>query len=246
MSFRPHLRTLGMAAAFAAYCSFAGATVITFNDSPNPANNTDLAPTYGSNVAVATTAFTDGGEGMTPNIALLWAPTGGTVANGPDIDVLEYHSAGTFTNVAGPAFTAPVLQLDVDLSNHSALPADPTIDFLPSAGVAVRVHEFKIGNATDQGEPAYSWTVNLVRLSDMATVASQSTAPMVAGNSEILSFNYTGSPGVGYRLVFDDHGANAVRTAIDNIRFSQVAVPEPAALALIAIGGAGMVWRRRR
>jgi hypothetical protein len=234
----------------AAGAATASATVLTFNINPFPGNNSDLSPTYGSNKGVADLEFTDGGEGMTPNIALTWAPTGGPVnVNDPNADVLELHTAVTFTNVAGPAFTAPVLQLDVDFSNHNALPAHPTVDFVPSGGKAVRIHELKIGNATDQTETPHPWTISILELPSLSVVSSYTTAALSAGNSEIATFNYTGQPGVSYRMLFND-GDSTVnadhhpRTAIDNVRFSQV-VPEPSALALI-LCGLGLVSRKKR
>jgi hypothetical protein len=213
------------------------ATTVTFGTTANvPANNTDLAPAYGSNIAgtpadTAAGFITSDGTGATPNIALTWAPAGGTVANAPNIDVLEYHSSTTFTNPAGPAFAAPVLQFDMDLSNHSAPPADPTIDFTVTGGFSLQFHTFQIGNATDQNpatEPPYRWIINLTRLSDMAVVASQTTGFLSAGSKETVTFNYTGDPDEDYRLRFDDEGADMVRTAIDNLSFSQetVAVPK--------------------
>jgi hypothetical protein len=224
------------------------ATTITFGTTPNvPANNSDLAPTYGSNIAGTPTDTANGfvttdGSGTTPNIALTWAPTGGTTPNGPDIDVLEYHSSTTFQ---GAGFTVPVLQFDVDLSQHSALPADPTVDFTVTGGKALKLNSFKIGNATDQTEPSYGWTINLIRLSDMTTVATRTTGLLGPGSLETVTFNYTGSLNTNYRLQFDDGGANAVRTAIDDLSFSEttmgVITPQLKLVVNRATGGVSLV-----
>jgi hypothetical protein len=222
----------------------ASATTITFATSPLPANNSDLPPTLGSFAASDGSGYvTSDGTGPTPNIGLLWAPTGGTVANAPDIDILEFHSAATFT---GAGFTAPILQFDMDLSQHTALPADPTIDFTVTGGFALQLHSLEIGNATDQSEPAYRWIINVIRLSDMSTALSKTTSFMSAGNRETVTFNFTGLPNESYRLLFDDEGANRVRTGIDNLSFSQVMIPEPNTLALFALAGVGLVAASKR
>ncbi len=201
----------------------ASATVLNFAKNEFgavPANNTDLTIPYGSNVTAANIiGATAGAEGFTSNIALTWAPTGGTVPLASDIDILEFHSSTTFS---GAGFTVPVLQFDMDLSGHSVLPADPTIDFNVSGGKALQLNSFKIGNATDQIEPAYSWTINLIRLSDMTTVATRTTGLLSAGSLETVSFNFTGTTNEDYRLHFNDGGANAVRSAIDDLSFAEI------------------------
>ncbi|TWU26086.1 PEP-CTERM sorting domain-containing protein [Bythopirellula polymerisocia] len=199
------------------------ATILNFNMNAAgaiPASNSDINTTYGSNITAGNIiGATAGAEGFTPNIALTWAPTGGVTPGGPDIDILEFHSAASFS---GAGFNVPVLQFDLDLSQHSELPADPTIDFTVSGGKALKLNSFKIGNATDQGEPAYSWTINLIRLSDMSTVATQTTGLLSAGSMETVTFNYTGNNNESYRLHFDDGGANTVRSAIDDLNFAEV------------------------
>jgi hypothetical protein len=222
-------------------------TTITFATDPLPASNSDLPANFGSNIAADGNGFiTTDGTGATPNIALLWAPTGGTngVGPNPDKDVLEFHSAASF---AGAGFTVPVLQFDVDLSTHSFLPDDPTIDFTVDAGFALKLISLEIGNATDQNpltEPPFSWTISLIRLSDLAVVSSHTTGLLSAGVMETAVFNYTGGLGENYRLLFDDGGANSVRTGIDNLKFSQV-VPEPTTFALFSLSGLGLLVRRR-
>ena len=169
--------------------------------------------------------ITTDGSGATPNIALTWAPTGGIPnTNALDADVLEFHSSSTFGNAG---FSVPVLQFDVDGSGHPRPPDDPTVDFTVSDGYSLKLNSFIIGNATDQSEPAYRWNINLIRLSDMTTVASQTTGLLSGGSLETVTFDYTGDANESYRLQFDDEGANRVRTAIDNFSFSQVMVDEP-------------------
>jgi hypothetical protein len=214
--------TLGSLAILVCLTGTTWATTFTF---VGGVTNADLPQFYGSNIAGPSTAefVTNDGTGATPDIALTWAPAGGIPnVSDPNADVWEFHNSGTFTNPAGPAFTAPVLQLDVDASNHTEPPADPTIDFTVTGGFAFKLNTFQIGNATDQFEAPYRWVISLIRLSDMVTVNTQTTGFMSAGNKETVTFNYTGDPDEDYRLLFDDEGADAVRTAIDNFSFSQV------------------------
>lgn len=226
--------TFGALAILAALAGTAGASVLNFAMNASglvPLNNEDLTVTYGSNVTAANIiGAVDGGEGFTPNIALTWAPTGGLEnAFDPLGDILELHSAATFT---GANLTVPVLQLDVDASNHSEIPEHPTLDFVPEAGWAVRIHEFQYGNATDQGGQApHPWTFSILALPGLTpTGSSVTTADLGAGDNGIATFNFTGTPGVSYRLLFDDGDLGCTsfdchnpRTGIDNIRFSQVA-----------------------
>ena len=229
---------LGLSALLVTLGLSARATTITFATNPLPANNSDLPANFASN---ATGDFpgwiTSDGTGPTPNIALLWAPAGAA----PNNDVLEFHSSTTFS---GAGFTIPILQLDVDLSGHSVLPPDPTVDFLVSGGFSLKLHSLEIGNATDQTEAPYRWLINVIRLSDMQTMDTKTTSFMSAGNRETVTFDFTGAPGESYRLLFDDEGANRVRTGIDNLSFSQI--PEPGVLALFALGGMGLVARAMR
>lgn len=194
------------------------ATTLTFADSP-AGNNADLPGDYGSNIATGSAAFvTNDGTNATPNIELTWAPTGSPS------NVLEFHSGSAFS---GAGFDVPVLQFDLDTSGQTSAPPDPTIDFTVTGGFALNLGSFQIGNATDQGEAAYDWDINLIRLSDDAVVATRTTGPLSAGSLETVTFDFTGVPNEDYRLQFDDGGANTVRTAIDNLSFSQVEVDLP-------------------
>ena len=233
------LLTLGMSAR---------ATTITFATDPLPANNSDLPANFGSNIAADGNGFiTTDGTGATPNIALLWAPTGGTNGAGPnpDKDVLEFHSAGTFT---GAGFAVPVLQLDVDTSTHGTnVPANPTLDFTVDPGFALNLISLEIGNATDQYEPDYGWNLRLFRLSDMTEVATYVTGAMGPGDWQLATFNYTGDIGESYQLLFEfdalgDPQGPQERTGIDNLKFSQI--PEPTTFALLAMSGLGLMITR--
>ncbi len=222
---------LGVLALLATLTETSKATVLNFakNEFGSvPVNNEDLTVPYGSNVTAGNfIGAIDGGEGFTPNIALAWAPTGGFIPGEPDIDILELHSAATFT---GAGLTVPVLQLDVDASNHNVLPEHPTVDFIPETGWAVKIHEFRYGNATDQGasETPHPWTFRILELPSLTEVDSFTTDALGPGDGGIATFDFTGTVGVSYRMLFDDGDLNDTssaahnpRTGIDNIRFSQ-------------------------
>ncbi|QDT00825.1 dockerin type I domain-containing protein [Adhaeretor mobilis] len=194
----------------------APATTINFAVSPSPGSNSDIGEFFGSNVTGDSPGFvTTDGTGATPNIGLTWAPAGSTGSN-----VWEFHSSGTF---GGAGFDVPVAQLDVDASAQSngQPPADPTIEFTVGSTVALELHSFQIGNATDQSEAPYGWTIDLIRLSDMSVVETRSTGLLSAGNMDTVSFDFIGTLGEDYRLKFDDGGANRVRSAIDNLSFGE-------------------------
>lgn len=242
--------TLGLVALISSLGMTAKATTITFGNAPLAyPNNSDLPVSFGSFAASDAVGWiTSDGTGATPNIGLTWGPTGGTVPLAPDIDILEFHSANTFVNAG---FTAPpVLQLDIDLSNHSVLPGSPTVLFNVSGGFALNLISLQIGNATDQlaSELPYSWTLSLIRQSDSAVVSTYTTALLSAGSLETATFNYTGDVDMNYTLRFfantdPANGINAnPRTGIDNLKFSQV-VPEPTSLTLLALSGLGLIVR---
>ncbi|TWU26084.1 PEP-CTERM sorting domain-containing protein [Bythopirellula polymerisocia] len=228
------------------------ATVLEFG---GHGSNEDMAFDYGSNISAGIAGEFDISNGATPNVALTW---------GPQIpNVLEFHNASTWV---APLVAPGVLQLDVDTSSQNGqFPADPTVDFSVPAGVRVRINSLIIGNANDQHiddghEPANDWTINLIRLSDSATVFTHTTtacgvATQGSGCGEVVNIDYTGDPGVSYRLLFDDGGDNTTpshtggigdhpRGAIDNLSFNQI--PEPTTMALLALLGLGAVGTRRR
>lgn len=230
----------------------ASATIVTFGFNPVPANNTDLSPTLASNAAADGNGWTVS-NGATPNIALTWAPTGGSeAANNPDSNILEIHAGAGFQHANYTAIGAvvPVLQFDMDVeaNRNGVAPADPTVRFDVTGGFALRLNSLQLINANDQptSEAAYAWTVTLTQISTNQVVATQTTAPMAATNTAILNFDFTGLPNESYLLRFDDGGANRVRTALDNLSFNQVVIPEASSLSLLGLAALGLMRRARK
>jgi hypothetical protein len=192
---------------FTALATQAKATTITFSGD----SNADIPEFYGSNIAADAAGFvTTDGSGATPNIGLTWFPA--------DDNVWEFHNS---TNFDISPLSPAVAQMDVDLSGHSELPPDPTITFSPAAGFAVKINSLDIGQALDQTEPAYSWTINIKQSSNDAIVFTHDTPTMGAGDTDSVAINFTGDLGRDYYLHFDDGGANTVRGAIDNLSFGE-------------------------
>ena len=190
------------------------ATTITFSG----ISNADIPLDYGSKIAGDAAGFvTSDGTGATPNIGLTWAPSP---------EVWEFHNSNTFGD---NGFEVAVGQIDVNGGEP-----DPTILFATDSDFTFLLHSLDIGNAVDQSEPAYSWTISLIRASDAATVFTHTTALLDATPFvETVPIDYTGDPGEDYTLLFDDGGADTVRSAIDNLSFGQVVNPGAAAFELV-------------
>ena len=200
------------------------ATTITFENAAG-GDNSPIPTTYGSNVTANATGFvTTDGTGATPDIALTWD-------NSPLF--WEYHTSTVWSALGTPVHVA---QLDNQNTGNSG-----SLLFTPTASVAVEILSFDIGNATDQTENAYSWTINVINQTSSAVVATRTTTLLGAGNAETVTFNFTGELGQAYLLEFDPSVKDSYRTAIANLSFAQ-AVPEPSALAIGLSGLACGVW----
>lgn len=222
-------------------------------------NNQDIPVDYASNVAADGTGWTvSDGTGATPDVALYWGG-GHTTGTGWD---WEYHTAATFEHIeslqaggawdaVGPPTANAVAQLQ-DYRNNGAL----EVQFLPSASVAVVVNSFDIGNAYDQiaADGTYGFHIELVKDSDSSVVWSHDT-PLwgvgTSGREESVTVGYTGDFGESYTLTFarladtDPGNLQVYRSALDNLSFSQIVIPEPTSVVLVALCGVGLIARRR-
>lgn len=158
---------------------------------------------------------------------MTWAPTP---------NVWEIHGAASFS----PVGDGKIAQLDVNGGE-----ADPTVTFSVAAGFQLQLNSLDIGNATDQTEPDYAWTLTISEVGG-SQVFTHTTAALGAGDTEAVNFNFTGNAGVDYVLKFDDGGADEFRTGIDNLSFNQIAVPEPSSATLLGLGVFSLMLRRKR
>jgi hypothetical protein len=257
------ITTLTLAAMLAFVAGIAQATTVGFVGAGN--NNADIPVNYASNVAADGTGWTvSDGTGATPDVTLYWGG-GHTTGTGWD---WEAHNAASFQHIealhaggawdaAAPPTTNAVVQLQ-DYRPNGAV----ELQFLPSAGIAVVVNSFDIGNATDQvggtsADGPYGFDIALIRDSDAATVWSHSTplwdvevpGPPRVIREETVDVNYTGAPGESYTLTFTRTGTGngqIYRSGLDNLSFSQIAIPEPTSLALVAVCGLGLLGVRSR
>lgn len=200
------LIVFGVAAVFfAGQSTVSQAAILTFDTGQG--NNADLSLTFGSNLS-ADLAGANVSNGTTPNIGLTWAPSP---------NVWEVHGATSFDPLDPSNSGVDVLQMDLDGGE-----ADPTLTFVTAPSVALQLNSLLIGHALDMTEPANAWTLTIAEAGGGLQVFTHTTAVLGAGDTEVVTFNFTGNLGVDYVLQFDDGGADHPRGAIDNLSFSQL------------------------
>jgi hypothetical protein len=194
-------------------------------------SNDDIPSAYGSNLAGA------------PNVALTWIST--------NSQGWEHHTSGQWDMLEGKdGATSPVdiAQIDNLISGAQQPTGTPVkeILFTVDAGWIFKLNTWDMGHAGDQNEADYSWDLKLIKESDSSVVWSTTTSEMGADDTTTISPNFTGEAGEDYRLSFVENGSTFTqRGAIDNLSFGQ-AVPEPATMSLLALGGLSLLRRRRR
>jgi len=200
------LIVFGAAAVFCAgQLTVSQAAILTFDTGQG--SNVALALDFGSNLS-ADIAGANIFSGATPNIGLTWAPSP---------NVWEVHGSTNFDPLDPSNSGVDVLQLDLDGGE-----ADPTLTFVTTPLVALKLNSLLIGHALDMTEPANAWTLTLSEAGGGPQVFTHTAAVLGAGDTEVVTFNFTGDQGVDYVLQFDDGGADHPRGAIDNLSFSQI------------------------
>ncbi|MGC4013600.1 MAG: hypothetical protein QM755_03635 [Luteolibacter sp.] len=211
-------------------------TVITF---AGGTTNAAISNTFGDNIPNAggvTGTTVTLGQG-TPNIDLTWSAT------------------GTGTNVRWEFYTDSVWTGGVGQLNTANTGNAFSVTFTPQAGYGVSIESFNFfsyyASSTDasstNGEFSFDWAV--VRSSDSVTVLNGSTGLFTGGSaSPAITVGYVAPDAGAYSLVLTrtgGAGGNA-NIAVDNIAFSQFAVPEPSAALLGSAGLLGLLRRRRQ
>lgn len=212
-----------------------GATVITF---AGGTTNNEILSTFGDNVPDA------GGV----------AGTNVTSGSGtPDID-LTWSASGSGSNVRWEYYTDSVWTGGVAQLNSAAVGNIYSVKFAPQAGFAVRIDSFNFfsyyasssaATATN-GQFSFDWAV--VRDADGVSVTSGTTGLFTGGTaSPAIVIGYTPTDSGSYTLKLTRTGGlgDNANIAVDNITFSQIAVPEPGAALLGVLGGVLLLRRRR-
>ncbi|WP_309397710.1 PEP-CTERM sorting domain-containing protein [Cerasicoccus maritimus] len=188
-------------------------------------SNTGISTNFGSNAVVDGNGYIISDD-ATPNVTLTWDSEWDVHTSSWFTD-LENKTVGggDWDNEGG---TNRIAQLDS--SSHS-------ITFDVDSGYALVLNSFDIGH-TAETTGVTTWDVELTD-SDNAIVWSQFlTLDNSSVETSILTIapEFTGLDGETYTLSFnlvsETYGSNG-RHAIDNLTFSQVAIPEPSTVAAI-------------
>lgn len=203
------------------------ATVLTFKSNPDFADDAALPANYGNRVASGsvvsggtTYQYGNFGEGFTPNVAATYDNPANTYGPG----------YGALVNVA----YAPGGIFRLTLAGDT--------------GFNVSLFSFDLAGLDA------SYQINSVSVFSGATTLFSQSNVTVNGSSNgtgVTSFNFGPLTAHTLTLQFDATNQGVVaqqNIGIDNIRFSQVAVPEPSvtALALSSAGVTYLLHRRRR
>lgn len=206
--------------------AFSQATVLTF-DIDNASDGMVMPQDYGDNVSAATMgSYHYGmGTGFTPDVAVQYLGSPGSPND------LNFWSTGynDLTNV---------LEYEPD-----GFP-EYSVVFSASAGNQVVLESFDMGNFG----PEITVPGVTIRDENGTVVWQMANIALPAGSVQShLHFDLTGVTGqtLTMRVDLAGLGGNSDNVGLDNISFGQQAVPEPATLAVLALGAAAFARKRR-
>ncbi len=233
----------------------ASATILTFNNTTGGAsyagsysNPSDPLSTYGTDVN-----FGANSTGTT------------TVPNGAGTDTFNYQEGNAWTpdiSVAygiGPSpavaldYTGPASEWPSGATELEGSATNPNDDFYfaftPAAGFAVRVNSYQLSNVTFVAASMTSTLYeNTVGGSTMVPTFNLSNLSGTPPSSETVNLLAKGSTFYAGTLVLDVHQTNGNDGSLGvfNLNFDEEAVPEPASLGCLSVGGLALLRRRRR
>jgi hypothetical protein len=228
--------SLFLAAVSLAVPASVNATTLTFDGPSWPGINQYVPQAYGDNIAnpavVDGNGYTYGtGGGATPNVA---AQYGGGSVPAPNVDPSTSYAYGGLQgvvvgNYAPSDGSSPIIQL--------TLTADP--------GYQITLESFDLGGYLATGN---NYGVNISVVDSINGLLYSQTNLSIQGGPSVSSPHDTFLPNVaGQSLTLAIYTGNARgNLALDNVRFSQSVVPEPASASLLALGLVGLAARRKR
>ena len=119
------------------------------------------------------------------------------------------------------------------------------IVFTPDAGFAATITSFDLDEWAGGGATTVDWSISGGTSGTLASGTWDDFSIANGGRSTVTP-NVTGANGEALTLSLGQSGGNGEYLALDNLAFDQVTIPEPSSVALLGLGGLGVLLRRRR
>jgi hypothetical protein len=201
-----------------AIATSANATVMTFEDL---GTSVAIPDTFGDNIAAAETGISVS-NGTTPNIDLTW------------------DGSWSFYNDA--TWSAAYLSGYGVGNKHD-------LQFTPDAGFGVLVDSFVFDDYANYGNPTNKFNWFLYEDSDVGALIASGTETTADGDNLTVNTGMATAYAGTVLLRIEEHSDGVGGTwdqALDDISFTQQAIPEPSSAALLGLGGLALILRRRK